>query len=205
MALKATARLLITGGAGLGVTAVPLVGFFWAGWTPATAMVLYLLENLLGAGLVVLRVQLLRPRAARIDRYEASQRREWIQTYLLVVGAFSAGCALFMSAFLFLIMRLPLELTTLRAGLANISIFLLIGFIADLLLGHPLDLAGVEACYKRSLGRVCLLFLSVFIGIWLAAIREPWFLLPFVFLKTMADLDEPLQWVVVRVQQVRST
>ncbi|HMN26750.1 MAG TPA: DUF6498-containing protein [Caldilineaceae bacterium] len=203
MSIKTVVRQTLTAGSGLGVSAIPVLGYFWAGWTPATTMMLYLLENIIGAALVALRVGLLRPPAVQSDPYSARQWREQLQTFILVAGGFSLASAIFMIAFLFTVLKLPLELPALGAGLTNMGLFLLFGFAADLVLGQPLDSPTAEAHYKRSLGRVFLLFLAVFVGVWLASIREPWFLLPFVILKTLADLDGPLQWVVTRLRPGR--
>jgi hypothetical protein len=202
MATKATIRLFTSASTGFGVTAVPVVGWLWGGWAAETAMVLYLLETLLAVPLIVLRVQLLRPPAAQLDPGELRKRREWIQTYLMVVAGFGGGCTIFMAAFLFLYMQFPLDLAALRAGLIPISIFLLVGFVADLLLRQPLGLPEVEGHLEKSLGRVFLLFLAVFVGVWLAAIKMIWFLAPFVVLKTLADLEQPLNWLGDRFRQL---
>jgi hypothetical protein len=202
MATKATIRLLTSTSTGFGVTAVPVIGWFWAGWAAETAMILYLLETLLAVPLIVLRIQLLRPPVDQLDPSELRKRREWIQTYLVVVAGFGGGCTIFMAAFLFLFMRFPLDLADLRTGLIPICIFLLVGFIADLILRQPLGLSEVEGHLEKSLGRVFLLFLAVFVGVWLAAIEMIWFLIPFVVLKTLADLEQPLNWLGDRFQQL---
>lgn len=202
MAAKATIRLFTTTSTGLGVTAVPVAGWFWGGWAAETAMILYLLETLLAMPLIVLRVQLLRPPADQRDPGELRKRREWLQTYLIIVAGFGGGCAVFMAAFLFLFMGFPLDLPALRAGLIPISIFLLVGFAADLILRQPLGLPEVEGHLEKSLGRVFLLFLAVFVGVWLAAIEMIWFLAPFVVLKTLADLEQPLNWLGYRIRHL---
>jgi hypothetical protein len=202
MATKATIRLFTSASTGVGVTAVPVVGWFWGGWAAETAMILYLLETLLAVPLIVLRIQLLRPPADQQDPGEIRKRREWLQTYLVTVAGFGGGCTIFMAAFLFLFMKFPLDLPALRAGLMPISIFLLIGFFTDLILRQPLSLPEVEKHFEMSLGRVFLLFLAVFVGVWLAAVEMIWFLTPFVVLKTLADLEQPLNWLGDRIRQL---
>ena len=58
---------------------------------------------------------------------------------------------------------------------------------------RPFSLKKSEFFLTRSLGRVFLLFLAVFIGIFLAAYADKWFVIPFIALKTIADIGEQIQ------------
>jgi hypothetical protein len=187
---------LIQTGTGISINVVPLVGFLWGGWAAETAMILYLLETLVSAPLVVLRLYWLTPWAERADPPRWRKRRELIQGYLLLVGAFSLGCGVFMSVFFFLLIKLPLDIAALRTGLLPIAGFLLLGFVADLLLLPPTPLAETDPLIRRSVGRVVLLYFAVFFGMVLAAFEHGWFLWPFVILKTLADVEGVFPWAV---------
>jgi cobalamin synthase len=180
---------LIHTGTGLSANAVPLIGFLWGGWAAETAMILYWLETILSAPLVVLLLYWLTPTDEREDPPRWRKRRELIQGYLLLVGSFSLGCGIFMSIFLFLFMKLPLDLATLRTGLLPIAAFLLLGFVADLFLLQPTPLDEADNLIRRSVSRVMLLYLAVFVGVVLAAFNNRGFLWPFVILKTLADVE----------------
>jgi len=58
---------------------------------------------------------------------------------------------------------------------------------------RPLTLAKTENYLKQSMGRVALLFLAVFIGIFVALFVDKWFVIPFIALKTIVDIGGFMQ------------
>lgn len=44
------------------------------------------------------------------------------------------------------------------------------------------------------MGKTALLFIGVFIGAFLSAYEKAWFVIPFIVLKTIADIGEPIQF-----------
>ncbi|MCB0209405.1 MAG: hypothetical protein KDJ52_08750 [Anaerolineae bacterium] len=207
----------------LGINAVPAIGFFGLGWGWETTMVLYLLETLLGIVFVALRIRLLSPAQQEIigaslpdnpgvlkkksgtkvisyARPTANgvlyNRTELLKSYLLIMGSLSVVLSVFIGVFLFMVMRVQLDPAALRSGLLAIVIFQLMGFLSDWIWLRPLSLDRAEKLGEQSLGRGALLYFAVFAGVCAAAIHPYGFLVPFIGLKTMVDVGQPIQAMV---------
>lgn len=214
----------------LGINAVPAVGFFGLGWSWENTILLYLLETLIGILLVVLRVRLLAPArqevigatlpkppaefstgkqsAKKVIRYAwptpegvLYDRNEMLKSYLLITVSLSVVTAVFMLVFLFMVMRAELDLAALRSGLGGILTFQLLNLLGDVAWLRALSLAQAEKLLEQSMGRVALLYLAVFAGVCAAPFHTYGFLLPFIGLKTMVDVGQPIQTLYQRWSQ----
>ncbi len=186
----------------LGINAVPVGGMLFSGWAPETAMLLYLIENIVAVPLAVLCVRLLAPAQEDVPGEKRRERRSMLQGHLLVGIVFSIGSGIFMGFFLFGILKAPIELSALRFGAATILAFQLFGFISDFFLLRPLSLVRAEKVLAVGLGRVALLFLAVFFGVFLALFSDWWFLIPFIVLKTIVDIGQPIQFLYERSRSI---
>ncbi len=187
------AKYLIAALQALGINAVPVVGMFAADWSVETAMLLYLLENLIGIPLAALLVRLLAPAREDAPGMRVRHRREILNTYLIVALSFSLGSAIFILFVVYRTTNGQVDLTGLRTGLGAIALFALLGFLVDLVYMRPLSLPRAEKVLERSLGRIFLLYLAVFVGMFLAIFGLASFFIPFVVLKTMVDIGYLLQ------------
>ena len=97
------------------------------------------------------------------------------------------------AAFVGLFLRVAIPRPVLVLGLGLIIIFELIAFAAGYFRLRPLSIARAESVLERTLGRVFLLHLGVFIGVFLAAAFASWFVWPFIVLKTITDVGQALQ------------
>jgi hypothetical protein len=177
----------------LGATFVPMGGYLLRDWSPATVMALYLLETLVGIPLTVVRVRLLTGgRPTSIDSQLLGSQHP-LQGYLVVSLGMSLVCALFMGFFLFALPAASLDTGAIKAGMQVIVFFQCVGFMADLAWMRGQGAQQVDRVLSASLGRVALLYFAVFIGVFLAAMAIEWFLWPFIVLKTIADLEQPLK------------
>lgn len=190
----------------LGINFIPLEMWLYRDFSIESAMVFYALENLLAILFATLFVFAFAPaqeenpdyhRKAEILKEHPAfpvvrirQKNEILTQYLVFSLAFSIGGGIFMSAFIFLVLKAQIQFTAIAAALWWILGFQILEFFGDFLMLRPLTLAQTEVFLKRSMGRVALLFLSVFIGSFLAAWIERWFVVPFIALKTMADIGE---------------
>jgi hypothetical protein len=154
-------------------------------------MFLYLIENLMAVPLAVLFVLLFAPK--RDTAKKPRTRKEIISAYLVVALTFSIGGGIFLAFFVIGILKTPLNIQLIGNAAMWIGFFLVIEFCADSLMLRPLSLWKAELFLSRRLGNVFLLFLSVFIGIFLALFVESWFVVPFVILKTLADIGEQIK------------
>jgi hypothetical protein len=187
------AKYLIAALQALGINAVPVVGMFAADWSVETAMLLYLLENLIGIPLAALLVRLLAPPREDAPGMRVRLRREILNTYLIVALGFSLGSAVFILLVTYRTTNGQLDLTGLRTGLSAIALFAFLGFLIDLVYMRPLSLPRAEKVLERSLGRIFLLYLAVFVGMFLAIFGLASFFIPFVVLKTLVDIGYLLQ------------
>jgi hypothetical protein len=206
----------------LGLNAIPAVGFFGLGWGWENTILIYLLETLLGILLAVLRIRLLAPAreevigatlpeplaeisterrsSKKVIRYAwptpngvLYDRTEMLKSYLVVTLGLSAGTAVFLLVFLFLIMRVQIDPAILRTGLLGILVFQLLNLLGDVVWLRALSLDQAEKLLNQSMGRVALLYLAVFAGVCAAPFHADGFLLPFIGLKTMVDIGQPIQ------------
>ena len=206
----------------LGLNAIPAVGFFGLGWGWENTILIYLLETLLGILLAVLRIRLLAPAreevigatlpeplaeistkrrsSKKVIRYAwptpngvLYDRTEMLKSYLVVTLGLSAGTAVFLLVFLFLIMRVQIDPAILRTGLLGILVFQLLNLLGNVVWLRALSLDQAEKLLNQSMGRVALLYLAVFAGVCAAPFRADGFLLPFIGLKTMVDIGQPIQ------------
>ncbi|MFP5246245.1 MAG: DUF6498-containing protein [Thermoanaerobaculia bacterium] len=155
----------------IGINAVPAAGFLVQGWSAEATMLLYLLENVSLTLLSAARVRLARTAAP-------------VSTFLLVGLGFTAVSATFVAFFLFAILGTPIDWRQLGLAFAGIVAFQLVTLV-----GAPAD----ETLLERTLGRVFLLALGVFIGMVLAYFVERWFVVPFMAMKTIADVGAQIQ------------
>lgn len=176
----------------LGVNAVPVAAVFAADAPPETVMVLYFMENLVTVLLTAALVRLLAPARDESSRNHRT-RRSLLQTYLLVALGFTLVNGVFIAAFVGLFLRVAIPRPVLVLGLGLIVIFELIAFAAGYFRLRPLSIAWAESVLERTLGRVFLLHLGVFIGVFLAAAFASWFVWPFIVLKTITDVGQALQ------------
>lgn len=196
----------------LGVNGIPAGIVLVGGENPETAMILYFLENIITIILVVGRVwwlapaddpayRRLRPNFSQLTingrpvsrNHTPNNRYSLIINYLVAALGLSAGSGLFLFLFVWLVMAVEVSGRVILTSLGGIVAFQLLNFVSDLCFMEPLAGENVEPFLAQNLGRVVLLFLAVFIGLFLALWAKAWFILPFALLKTTLDLTQPLQ------------
>lgn len=199
--------------AGLGVNAIPLGLVVFGGQSPQIALALYLLETFLLVVLSALRVQIMAPledpayetmdstvretetrTRGHVTRSVAPRNRTTlIGNYLIVAMGFTLVLAVFVVAFVFLFGQTEIPGPVLLAGLAGIVAFQAFSFVADLLLIRRLSPDRIDPLLDRSMSRVYLLYTAVFVGFFVALFsRVELFVVPFIILKTTADVAVPV-------------
>lgn len=174
----------------LGRNAVPAAGLFLFDWQSFEPMFLYLGENIAMLLLAALTVRLLAPEQRqgeeRHDPAKANTRGDLLRTFLLVGGGFTLVATVIVT-FIGVIRGFRPD----RSFLSSLGIMLatqFIGFVWDLFARRGLTFSQYEHALERSLGRVFLLAAGVFLGIWGAVLLGASFVVPFIVLKTLADL-----------------
>lgn len=181
----------------LGMNAVPVVGLVWGNWPLPTAMVVYLAEALLVVACTALRLRLLGPERWKTPDGKLQSRAEQIQGFLTLGGAFWAGAGVFLIAITVKARMLDLDLTMRALGpaLLWLAAIQLLGIVADLLILRRVAQEQAETWIAQGLGRVFLIYLAVFAGVFLAIFfQAAWFVVPFMVLKLIVDVGGPLQF-----------
>jgi hypothetical protein len=159
-------------------------------------MIVYALENVLAIVLAVVFVLLFAPRRdekIKLNSDKMQTRRELLQTYVLFGGFLSFVSGLIMMLFIFGILKTEIAFSAVTMAVIWIFGFQILEFIGDFIMLRPLALRRAEGFLTRSLGRIALLFLCVFLGLVIAFLVEKWFVLPFIILKTIVDIGEQIQ------------
>jgi hypothetical protein len=193
----------------LGINFIPLEMWLYRNFSAESAMFFYALENIAAIFLAFIFVWLFAPRREENPDYERKEeilkehpafpvekirrKKEMLEGYLIFSLGFSVGSLIFLLAFIFLILKVEIQFTAVVTALIWILGFQVLEFFGDFLMLRPLTLAKTEVFLKRSMGRVALLFISVFIGIFLALFANKWFVVPFIALKTLVDIGEQIE------------
>jgi Family of unknown function (DUF6498) len=193
----------------LGINFIPLEMWLYRDFSSESAMLFYAIENVIAIIFAVFFVFLFAPNQEENPDYhrreeilkehpafpiiKVRQKKEILQGYLVFSLGFSAAGGIFLSAFVFLILKAEIQFISIMTAVWWIIGFQILELFGDFLMLRPLTLAQTEAFLKRSMGRVALLFLSIFLGVFLALFVDRWFVVPFIALKTMVDIGEQIQ------------
>jgi hypothetical protein len=175
----------------LGINFIPLEMLLYKNYSSETAMVVYALENVLAIFLAAVFILLFAPRLDRTGKIRT--RKELLQMFLISTISLAVGSGIFLSFFIFGILRANVDFPAVAAAMIWVSGFLVLEFITDFIMLRPLSLAQADAFLTRSVRRVFLLFLCVFLGIFLAAFVGNGFVVPFIILKTLADIADQIE------------
>lgn len=209
MKLKTAVGLFISLISVLGINFIPLEMFLYHDFSSESAMVFYALENIVAIIFAIIFVVLFAPKeeenpdfarreellkqnpAFPVERIR--RKSQILQGYLIFSLAFSAGSLIFLTAFIFIVLKTQIQFASVFTGLLWIVGFQWVAFLANILMLRPVTLVKTEGFLKQSMGRVALLFLAVFAGIFFALFVDKWFVVPFIALKTMVDIVEVFQ------------
>ena len=188
----------------LGINFIPIELYYSGEFSGEDSMLFYSLENFLGIAVSTLFVLVLAPREElnkdfslpkdQREQYPAfklggtRRKTQLLWQYLTFSVLFSVWTLLFILVFLFLVFKRPIDIGEIGDALVWILAFLALEVIGDWLLLRPMTLAASEGYLKHSMGRVAVLFLSVFIGSFLAFFANGYFVIPFIILKTLTDI-----------------
>jgi hypothetical protein len=175
----------------LGINFIPLEMLLYKDYSSETTMVVYALENVLAIILATAFILLFAPRTDQTAKIRT--RKELVQVYLLSSVSLTIGSGVFLSVFIFGIMRADVTFPAVAQAMIWICGFLVLEFIGDFIMLRPLSLAQADNFLTRSIRRVFLLFLGVFLGVFLAAFGNKMFVMPFIILKTLADIADQIE------------
>lgn len=167
----------------LGINAVPMAGFFGAGWSQASALAVYWLEGALTIAFVAARITLHRRWTQKLGHYRRAtfehQRGEpgalgsgsLLGSYLSVAIPFTAVHGLFLAVILFFFLpgKFPeaarLSVGDIQKGVSGVIAFLILGFLVDLVGLRQRTFRSIELATERAMGRIFIVHLTILVGV----------------------------------------
>ncbi|HSL82589.1 MAG TPA: DUF6498-containing protein, partial [Thermoanaerobaculia bacterium] len=195
----------------LGVSGVPATGYFGAGWSIGTLLLLYWIETILMTMVVAALIVLHRRRTRKAGHWNSSYtvtttrggktttrygETTFLKGFLSVMVPFTAAHGLFVVMFAFLVFpqevgpEAGVSFDALGNGLLAIGLFLLGGLLFDLPGLGERPFRWVESQVTRAQGRMIVTHLTIIFGAGAMAMFEAplAFLAVFVALKSLVDL-----------------
>ena len=195
------------------INGVPVYGVLAEGWSAATILVLYWLENLLTAVATCLRIAVHRSWTRKRGHYHGGQLgvvvggksarpiRTFLGEYATAALVFTLAHGIFVVVLTLMLAsnhpddrRWQLSLPQLRFGVAAVAAFLGAGLAADLPSLPTWSFARLRAYAQQRLSRVLILHVTIIFGMLAIMLTESPFALLFVLvaLKTLADVGGAL-------------
>jgi len=192
---KSTFKLIISEITAIALNVIPLALWFFEDYTVETIVVLYALEGVLAMVFAVLCVILLAARDERDDKIRKN-RFKWkiVRDFVLIFGFSTFVILAFPAHVIFLLKQgAGVTLPAVIFGLKFILAFQLLDFFSNLYLLRPLSLKESQHLLSYSFGGMAVMFVSIFLGFFAAAIGISVYL-PFIVLKTFIDIGQPVQY-----------
>ena len=203
MRIKVTLRLLAAEITAIAINVVPLALWLYEDYSAEATMLIYGLECAAAIAFAALFVLIASPPYDPEGTAKYKRKGKLISDFLVVSVGLLAATTVFMSAFLFLVLRAQIQLSVLVWAFMIVLAFQFAEFIIDIFTLRPLPLRKAEHYLTRSMGRSALLFMGIFLGIFLAGIVNEWFVVPFIVLKTIVDIGEPIQFLFGKEKNTR--
>ncbi len=198
--------------------AIPVWGFLGRGWSPATTLVVYWFETLVGTLLIALRMEIHR-HLTHLRGYSVEEGPATIsvssgggapkQLHLKYVTGFLVGALGFIlvhGVFLLALVAIVLPQTAdggtvdreaLRQGALGTSAFLALGFLVDLVGLRRRPFAWIRSMAEGAFSRIVIVHITIIVGMFAAMLfhrARPLFTV-FVGLKLLADISAHVpQW-----------
>lgn len=191
---------LIALASSLGINFIPLELLINDDFSSGGAMLLYLCENAVAIVLAVVVVYFFAPKIGEVEIPEVNGKvvktqtlRETILKFVVPCSFATFASSVFILFIVFGILRERFSSEVFWESMLWIFGFQILEFAGDLLLMQPFTMNRAEQFLNRSFGRVFLLLLCVFLGVFCMAWIDAAFVIPFVILKTIVDVGEQIQ------------
>ena len=196
---------------------VPIWGFFNQGWSPATTLVVYWAETLIGTLLIALRMAIHRhlthkrgyeveagPAEITVQSVKGAPRKVHlgdVSAFLLAALAFILVHGIFLLALIKIVLPQTesgyVNPQDLSQGILMTAGFLALGFVLDLIGLRDRPFAWIRSMAEGTFSRIVIVHITIVLGMGLAMVlhrARPLFTI-FVILKFLADLSAHVpQW-----------
>lgn len=187
-------KLIISEITAVAINIIPLALWFFEDYSVETIVVLYALESVLAMIFALLCVLLLSAAKESSDDGKFRTKSEVVKSFLLVCGMGTLIVLVFPATFIFLFGKGEgVSFSDVKFALYFILAFQLFEFVSNLYLLRPLSLKEGEFLLSFSFGGIALLLISIFIGVFLTVFFNISVFLPFIILKTITDIGQPIQ------------
>jgi hypothetical protein len=186
------------------VNAVPVYGVYALGWSAATVLVLFWLENLLGGLVMMVRIALHRRLTRKRGHWMAevvvngvTKKTTYLSQFGMIAIIFTLAHGVFVGFFAFALGHnhpdnpaWQFDFAAFRLGAAGTMVFLVLDLLIDLPGLRQRSFAWMEGVAGRRLSRVLVLHLGLIFGMWAAAGSDKpmAMILVLIGIKTLIDL-----------------
>lgn len=187
-------RLVVAEIVAIAVNVIPLALWFYEDYSAETTMLIYVVES--GASLIfaILCVLVISPSYDPDGKGPYKKRGKLIADFSMISFGFLGIITVFTCGFVFLVLKAEIDFQNVLYGFLLVIGFVVAEFVVSVLTLRPLPLRRAEFLLSKSMGKTALLFIGVFIGAFLSPFDKSWFVIPFIVLKTIADIGEPIQF-----------
>lgn len=187
-------RLVVAEIVAVAINVIPLGLWFFDDYSAETTMFIYLAGSAFSIILAILCVRFISPAYDPDGKAKYNNRSKLLTDFAMISFGFLGILTVFVSGYIFLALKAEVTARNILYGFAIVAAFVVAEFLVSLLTLRPLPLRKAEFLLSKSMGKTTLLFIGVFIGAFLSAFEKTWFVIPFVVLKTIADIGEPIKF-----------
>lgn len=193
---KSTIKLIVSEIAAFGTTVVPLALWFFEDYSIETIVFLYGLESVMAMIFATLCVLIIAPPFERpIFSNIKKGKGKILLEFVLIGGASSLIILTFPAAFIFLFVDSKgVSWADVKFGFSIVICFQLFEFFCNLYLLRPMTLKQSTTFLSYSFGGIALIMISMLMGVFLAVFFKISPFLPFIILKTIGDIGQPIQY-----------
>jgi hypothetical protein len=192
--LKGTIRLIFAEIAAIAINVVPLAFWFFEDYSAETTMLIYAGEAIAAILFAVVCVLLITPNYDQHGAPQYKRKFKVIRNFLLISMSLALGVTILLVGFIVVALKAEIEFRAIGTALQIVLAIQFVEFLVDVLTLRPLALNKAEYFLNTSMGKSALLFFGVFIGWFLAMFVTSWFVVPFLIMKLIQDIGEPIQF-----------
>lgn len=194
MKARSSFRLIVAEIVAVAINIIPLWLWWFDDLSAESTMLIYGFEALAAVVFAILCVLLISPSHDLDGRGKYKKKGKLIADFSVIAFGFLGVLGIFVGLFLFLVLKVEFDVRSILVAVAIVVAFQLAEFFVDVVTLRPLPLKKAEFLLSKSMGKTAVLFFGVFIGIFLAAWVNEWFVVPLVVFKTIIDVGEPIQF-----------
>lgn len=186
--------MIVAEATAVAINVVPLAFWFFEDYTAETTMLIYAGEAIAAILFAVVCVLIISPSREVNGVRQYKEKAKLIGDFLWISMGLAVGTTIMLTAFILVALKSEIHLRDVGNALLIVLAFQAAELVVNVLTLRPLPLNKAEHFLTGSMGKSALLFFGVFIGWFLAIFVTTWFVVPFVIMKLIVDIGEPIQF-----------